>query len=353
MSAATTIANAFGENANLYTEVLALSASGPSVPHAHIRRAYYKRALLYHPDKQDPSKLSPEEIEDAKAKFQAVSVAYSILSNEESRAEYDESGELYDEDDDIGGSSGKSGTDAWAEYFSGIFGKVTVDDIDKFESQYKCSEEEERDVLKYYARFKGDLNKCLECVMCSREEDKKRWVDDYIVPAVGRGDVEEFKETIEKTMGGGAGGGEDDNEDMSEEDDEATETESDSDEEKKASPKNSTSSKKQKKHQQATKGKGKNPPKKKSSQAKAKKKGGGGGGADEDLIAAIRGNAVARSQRSFESMMAGLEERYGGGGKKKKMGDGGRKRKKKRQPDPDDIPDDEFERIRASLGSRK
>lgn len=347
MSAATTIANAFGENANLYTEVLALSASGPSVPHAHIRRAYYKRALLYHPDKQDPSKLSSEQIEDAKAKFQAVSVAYSILSNEESRAEYDDTGELYDEGDDIGGN--KSGTDAWTEYFSGIFGKVTVDDIDKFESQYKCSEEEEKDVLEYYARFKGDLNKCLECVMCSREEDKKRWVDDYINPAVKRGEVEEYKDEIERTVGGG-GSDEDENEEMSEEEDEeATETESDSDEEKKASPKNE---KQKKKHQQqAKKGKGKKPPAKKASKAKAKRKSGGAGGVDEDLIAAIRGNAVARSKTSFESMMAGLEDRYGGGGKKKKGGGG--KKFKKKKADPDDIPDDEFERIRASLGHKK
>mmetsp|Transcript_35849 Transcript_35849/g.72814 ORF Transcript_35849/g.72814 Transcript_35849/m.72814 type:complete len:353 (+) Transcript_35849:183-1241(+) len=352
MSAATTIANAFGESANLYTEVLALSASGPSVPHAQIRRAYYKRALLYHPDKQDPSKLSAEQIEDAKAKFQAVSVAYNILSNEESRAEYDETGELYDEDDDnIGGN--KSGTDAWTEYFSGIFGKVTVDDIDKFESQYKCSEEEEKDVLEYYARFKGDLNKCLECVMCSREEDKKRWVDDYINPAVKRGEVEEYTDEIERTVGGG-GGGEDENEEMSEEeeDEEATETESDSEEEKKASPKNEKQKKKKKKSkQQAKKSKGKKPPAKKASKAKTKRKSGGSAGVDEDLIAAIRGNAVARSKTSFESMMAGLEDRYGGGGKKKKGG-GGEKRKKKKA-DPDDIPDDEFERIRASLGHKK
>ena len=359
MSAATTIANAFGEGANLYTVVLALEESGPDVPHSKIRRAYYKRCLVYHPDKLDSAKLSPEEIDDAKAKFQAVSVAYNILSNEESRSEYDETGELYEEDDDDVG--GKTGTDQWAEYFSGIFGKVGVDDIEKFETKYKCSDEEEKDVLKYYVQFKGDLNKCLECVMCSRDEDKKRWVEDYIKPAITKGEVEDYTSEIERTMGGSAGGEEgDDDEEMSadDDDDDATETESDSGgkEKKKASSppsskgkgkKTAKGSAKAKREQQSKKGKDKKPAAKK--KATKAKKSAGGGGVPDDLIAAIRGNAVARSQQSFDHMMAGLEERYGGdgGGKKKKAG------KKKKQTEPGDIPDDEFERIRASLGKKK
>jgi DnaJ family protein C protein 9 len=336
--AATTIANAFGEGANLYTVVLALEESGPSVSHAHIRRAYYKRCLAFHPDKLDTATLTPEEIEDAKAKFQAVSVAYNILSNEESRSEYDETGELYEDDDDD--AVGKSGTDQWAEYFSGIFGKVGVEDIEKFELAYKCSDEEERDVKKYYVQFKGDLNKCLECVMCSREEDKKRWWEDYIKPAIAKGDLEDHSSEIARTLGGNVGGEEGDNdEEMSanddDDDDEMTETESDSDEEKKkASPpeskgKKAKGSAKAKREQPSKKGKDKKPAAKKKA-SKTKKS--AGSGVPDDLIAAIRGNAVARSQQSFDHMMAGLEERYGGGKKKK----GGKKSQK--QSDPDDIP---------------
>ena len=357
MSAATTIANAFGEGANLYTVVLGLEESGPSVPHSKIRRAYYKRCLVYHPDKLDPNTLTTDEIEDAKAKFQAVSVAYNILSNDESRSEYDETGELFEEDDDDVG--GKTGTDQWAEYFSGIFGKVGVDDIEKFEAKYKCSDEEERDVLKYYVQFKGDLSKCLECVMCSRDEDKKRWVEDYIKPAIQKGGVEDYASEIERTVGGSAGGeeGDDDEEMSADEDEDATETESDSGDEgekKKASKskgkskgqKTAKGSAKAKREQQSKKGKDKKPAAKKKA-TKTKKN--AGGGVPDDLIAAIRGNAVARSQQSFDHMLAGLEERYGGGGggKKKKAG------KKKKQVEPDDIPDDEFERIRASLGKKK
>jgi len=360
MSAATTIANAFGEGANLYTVVLNRTESGPNVPLSRIRRAYYKRCLVFHPDKLDPAKLSPEEIEDAKAKFQAVSVAYNILSNEENRSEYDETGELYeDDDDDVG--AGKTGTGQWAEYFSGIFGKVGVDDIEKFEAEYKCSDEEEKDVLKYYVQFKGDLSKCLECVMCSREEDKKRWVEDYIKPAVKKGELEDYASEIERTLGGSPDRKEgDDDEKMSgnddDDDDDATETESDSgDEEKKtaSSPPNAKSrgkktkgSAKAKRDHQSKKDRDKKPAARKKT-TKAKKS--AGGGVPDDLIAAIRGNAVARSQQSFDHMMAGLEERYGGGGggSKKKGG------KKKKQSEPDDIPDDEFERIRASLGKKK
>eukprot|EP00957_Ditylum_brightwellii_P071144 5407627-Ditylum_brightwellii.AAC.1 len=53
--------------------------------------------------------------------------------------------------------------------------------------------------------------------------------------------------------------------------------------------------------------------------------------------------------------MSGLEERYAGGsdggkGRGSKKGKGG---KRQRQDDVDDIPDDEFERIRADLEAKR
>jgi DnaJ family protein C protein 9 len=71
------------------------------------------------------------------------------------------------------------------EYFDVLFPKVTEADIDAFEVKYKCSDEEENDVLKYCARFKGNLNKMLECVMLSSDIDKARWVEDYIRKSLG------------------------------------------------------------------------------------------------------------------------------------------------------------------------
>lgn len=326
MSAATIIAQAFGESANLYETVLGTTSDATP---AQLRKAYYKRALVYHPDKQ--TSKNPTELEDAKLKFQAVSVAYSILADPDKRAEYDDSGELYDgDDDDIGN---KSGMEQWKDYFRGLFGKVTTTDIDNFESKYKFSDEEKKDVLKYYKQFKGDLNKMIECVMLSSECDKKRWVEDYIVPAIESGEVKEYRDMLDKTMG-------DDGEE--EDDDEMTESEDDADEEKKDS---------SNKKKEFPGKRNKESPKKKATQAKSKlaAKRAKEAAEAEDLIAKIRGNAVARRERAFDSLMAGLEERYSA--PKKKKGSGGRG--KCSHEEPPDIPDDEFERIQARLESQR
>lgn len=37
--------------------------------------------------------------------------------------------------------------------------QVTDEDIESFEETYRGSEEEKRDVLQYYSRFKGDMDK--------------------------------------------------------------------------------------------------------------------------------------------------------------------------------------------------
>eukprot|EP00804_Cyclotella_cryptica_P013615 CCRYP_012956-RA/>CCRYP_012956-RA protein AED:0.12 eAED:0.12 QI:0/-1/0/1/-1/1/1/0/361 len=354
MSAATIISQAYGEGACLYETVLNVPRDASA---SQLRKAYYKKALQYHPDKLDAAKLSQAERDDAKAKFQAISLAYNILSDEEKRAEYDDSGDLYDEDDDL--SSSKAGVKQWTDYFRNIFPTVTTADIDAFEVKYKCSDEEEADVLKYYMQFKGDLNKMLECVMLSSDVDKERWVKDYITPAIERGDVKDFNSMLKKTLGSAPAkkmksrGGkskskvEVDEDDMSDDDDDAPTAEIVDDDEimdtdphdesirmkktkggkinsSKPSPKKRTSVKK------ASVPSIKNKSTDSSRNAKS---------SEDDLVAQIRGKAVARRQEGFDSMMAGLEERYGG---KKK----GRGNKNTAQ---EDIPDDEFEKIQAKL----
>ncbi|MGH3056218.1 MAG: J domain-containing protein, partial [Gaiellaceae bacterium] len=116
---------AFGEDAlsNLYGAVLGVSTTATS---SQLRKAYHKRALLYHPDKVAKTSLSSsssskkdegEEVQHAKLKFQAISVTYQILSNDESRREYDETGELVEDDGDGDGggttASSSSGFDQW------------------------------------------------------------------------------------------------------------------------------------------------------------------------------------------------------------------------------------------------
>ena len=107
MSAETIVSEAYGEGACLYEAVLGVPKdAAPS----QLRKAYYKKCLQYHPDKLS-NDLSNDKRELAKKKFQAISLAYTILSDEEKRKEYDESGDLYEDDDDL--ASGKSGMKQW------------------------------------------------------------------------------------------------------------------------------------------------------------------------------------------------------------------------------------------------
>ena len=370
MSAATVISEAYGEGACLYETVLGVSSGATP---SQLRKAYYKRCLSYHPDKL-PSDLPDEEREDAKSKFRAISVAYSILSDEGRRKEYDESGDLYDEDDDL--ATSKAGVDSWKEYFDALFPKVTGADIDAFEVKYKCSDEEEKDVLRYYSRFKGDLNKMLECVMLSSDADKARWVEDYIRPAIERGEADDHTARIEKTLGskvaaktakargegerngrGGGRGGKKAVEKTMDEDD-GSDDESDT---PVAQVVGGAKDRASSVSADASSKKGKSLSSKKTSatattDASKKKKASSSlssAAGDDDLFARIRGNALARRREGFDSLMAGLEERYGGGaGDEKKTGRAGSK--KKRQQDNGDImDDDEFAKVQAKIMKNK
>lgn len=340
MSAATILSEAYGESANLYTDVL--NVSSDATP-SQLRKAYYKLCLKYHPDKLSPN-LTNDEKELAKKKFQAISLAYTILSDEEKRKEYDETGDLYDDDEEL--SSSKEGMKQWTDYFNAVFPKVTTADIDAFEVKYKCSDEEEADVLKYYTQFKGDLNKMVECVMLSSDADKERWVKDYINPAIQKGDVSDYKDMINKTMGSvpskskkvqkGRGKKKTEEAELDDSDDDDDDDSSDVPMAEVVDETKKSSTKSKKKSAAASKPS----PKKKAKTTKKK------GSSEDDLIAQIRGNALARSrQDGFDSLMAGLEERYGGGGGKKKNG--------KKASGGDDIDDDEFERIQANMMKKK
>ena len=345
MSGYTLISQAFGEAANLYTDVLGIpssknaSDSFSSITPSQLRKAYYKRALEFHPDKQSTSSCTEQEIEMAKLKFQAVSLAYTILSNPNLKQEYDESGHVWDEDSDFGSSNTPTeGFDMWTEYFRGIFGGVTTQDIDNLTLQYKCSDEEQRDVLQYYKKFKGDLKKMLECVMCSSEIDMKRWVEDYITPAIRDQTVPDYMEKVLKTL---VVVNHADNEEEEEEDimDEDGDDDDSDDERTETDEEDVKSSKNQKVVPKGRKSKAKTVTKKKSPLKSSKNK---RSEPTTDLIAAIQGKAVTRRKEAFGDLMSSLETRYGGGG-------GIGKKSNKRV----DIPDDEFEAIRSNLGTRR
>jgi len=72
---------------------------------------------------------------------------------------------------------------------------------------------------------------------------------------------------------------------------------------------------------------------------------------DDSLIAAITQKSIVHRREAFGSMIAGLEERYTTGAK-------GSKKNKSKKDSPyishkEDIPDGEFEQIRARLSQQK
>lgn len=83
----------------------------PDATPEQLKTAYRKKALACHPDKEtDPKKKA-----EAEEKFKAVSRAYEVLQDPETRARYDRGGE-----DALEGGSG-GGSDA-ADLFSSLFG---------------------------------------------------------------------------------------------------------------------------------------------------------------------------------------------------------------------------------------
>lgn len=128
-----------------------------------IKRAYHKISLKIHPDR-----VSEGEKEEATKKFQVLGKAYGILSNDETRKIYNETGEVDDE------SSVVQDRD-WYEYWRLLFAKVSVKDIEEFTNNYKDSEEELKDLKAAYTEYVGDMDKIIDSVLCATTEDEARF----------------------------------------------------------------------------------------------------------------------------------------------------------------------------------
>ena len=101
---------------------------------------------------------------------QCVGAVYAVLSDKERRGLYDETGEVEDEMDPL-----KDTDKNWEEYWRFLFPKISLDDIQKFEEEYRHSEEEREDLKKAYMEAEGEMGQIIDTVMCAREEDEERF----------------------------------------------------------------------------------------------------------------------------------------------------------------------------------
>jgi len=161
-----------------------------------IRKAYHALCLKLHPDKR--AKLGRDSVNEdaAKEEFQTLQKVYEILSDEEKRKMYDEHGII------DGGSLNTEEFENLYDYYRQTYEKVSEDDIVSFEREYLGSEEEERDLKEYYLRFRGDMNKVFQWVMCSDVE-----FDSHRFAEIVEGDEElerfpKFEEYLDKYVRG-------------------------------------------------------------------------------------------------------------------------------------------------------
>ena len=110
-------------------------------------------SLKYHPDKVTDDEMK----ETNKIKFQCLGKIYSVLSDEEKKKLYDESG-IIDGEDTLFSSTGKD----WDAYFRNLFKKITKEDINSYFEKYRDSNEERVDLLRIYEKCQGDMDLILE-----------------------------------------------------------------------------------------------------------------------------------------------------------------------------------------------
>uniref|UniRef100_A0A7C8ZKN4 J domain-containing protein n=1 Tax=Opuntia streptacantha TaxID=393608 RepID=A0A7C8ZKN4_OPUST len=139
-----------GQEKSLY-EVLGVERTATQ---QEIRKAYHKLALRLHPDKNPDDK-------EANEKFQQLQKVMSILGDEEKRALYDQTGVI--DDDDLAGEAVQN----LHNFFRTMYKKVTVEDIEEFEANYRGSDTEKKDLINLYKECKGNMKRLFCSMLCS------------------------------------------------------------------------------------------------------------------------------------------------------------------------------------------
>lgn len=103
-----------------------------------VKKAYHQLSLLVHPDRVE------EDIKaEATEKFKVLGRIYSILSDNEKRKIYDQSGQYDEESEEVMMRN-------WADYWKSLFKKISVEDINNYEKNYKGSDIEIKDLKRAY-----------------------------------------------------------------------------------------------------------------------------------------------------------------------------------------------------------
>lgn len=112
-----------------------------------------------------------------------MSRVYTVLSDQDKRALYDETGEV---DDDVVVQERD-----WDAYWRLLFQKITVQDIAEFEKNYKGSEEEINDLKSAYLDYQGDMDAILENLLCATVDDVERFTG-IIEELISKEDLPKF-----------------------------------------------------------------------------------------------------------------------------------------------------------------
>ena len=130
----------------------------------------------------------------ANKKFQEIAFAYAILSDERRRKRYDTTGNTAEsldlDDDDF------NWTDFFREQYAAV---VTGEALEKIKKDYQGSDEERTDILGAYGKYKGDVDKIYENVMCSNVLDDDERFRKIIDDAIAAGEVTSHKKYTQES----------------------------------------------------------------------------------------------------------------------------------------------------------
>ena len=129
-----------------------------------IRKAYYKLALKYHPDRI-PISCDENTKKTTEIKFKMISFAYEVLGNPGKR-------EIYDRNP-LAFSDGNSEISRFTELFT----KITTQDIGDFKNYYIGSAEELEDIMSSYMKNFGDIVKITEDIFFGSVHEEDRYLE--------------------------------------------------------------------------------------------------------------------------------------------------------------------------------